>query len=210
MISIWLIRHGESEANAGLPTSDVALIKLTQKGHEQAQKAASAFTRTPSLIVTSPYIRTKQTAQPTIERFTSTTQVEWLVHEFTYLSLDRRDNTTAVERHPMAQAYWERRDPNYVDGVGAESFADMIRRVQDFREKIYRLQEDFTAVFTHETFMRAFLWLMFSNTIEINSEAMGKFQAFIQSLRIPNCGIIKLECRDSDIWLNGVAISHLQ
>ena len=66
MVSIWLIRHGESEANAGLPTSDVALIELTEKGHQQAQKVASAFTQAPSLIVTSPYIRTKQTAQPTI------------------------------------------------------------------------------------------------------------------------------------------------
>ena len=51
MISIWLIRHGESEANAGLPTSDVALIELTKKGHQEAQKVASAFTQVPSLIV---------------------------------------------------------------------------------------------------------------------------------------------------------------
>lgn len=209
MISIWLIRHGESEANAGLPTSDVALIELTEKGQQQAQKAASAFTQAPSLIVTSPYIRTKQTAQPTIERFASTPRTEWLVHEFTYLSLDRRDNTTALERRPMSEAYWERCDPNYVDGVGAESFADMIQRVQDFRQKIYRLEEEFTAIFTHETFMRAFLWLMFSSTVEINSKAMEEFQAFIKSLRIPNCGILKLECRNSDIWLSGVCTSHL-
>ena len=209
MISIWLIRHGESEANAGLPTSDVTLIELTEKGHQQAQKAASAFTQAPSLIVTSPYIRTKQTAQPTIERFASTPQAEWFVHEFTYLSLDRRHNTTALERLPMSEAYWERCDPNYVDGVGAESFADMIQRVQDFRQKIYRLEDEFTAIFTHETFIRAFLWLMFSGTIDISSKAMEEFHAFIKSLRIPNCGILKLECRNSDIWLNGFCTSHL-
>ncbi|MDJ0695132.1 histidine phosphatase family protein [Mastigocoleus sp. MO_188.B34] len=209
MISIWLIRHGESEANAGLPTSDVALINLTEKGHQQAKKAVSAFTQAPSLIVTSPYIRTKQTAQPTVERFTSTPQTEWLVHEFTYLSLDRRHNTTAKERLPMSESYWERCDPNYVDGIGAESFADMIQRVQDFRQKIYRLEEEFTAVFTHETFIRAFLWLMLSNAVEINSKTMEEFQAFIKSLRIPNCGIVKLECRNSEIWLNGVSTSHL-
>ena len=209
MISIWLIRHGESEANAGLPTSDVASIELTEKGHQEAQKVASAFTQAPSLIVTSPYIRTKQTAQPTIERFTSTPRAEWLVHEFTYLSLERRHNTTVVERGPMSEAYWERCDPNYVDGVGAESFADMIQRVQDFRQKIYRLEEEFTAVFTHEIFIRAFLWLMLSNTVEIDSKAMGEFQYFIKSLRISNGGIIKLECRNSDIWLNGVITSHM-
>ena len=132
------------------------------------------------------------------------------MHEFTYLSLDRRDNTTAVERVPMSEAYWEKCDPNYVDGIGAESFADMVQRVQDFRQKIYHLEEEFTAVFTHETFIRGFLWLILSNTVEINSKAMGEFQAFIKSLRIPNGGIIKLECRNSDIWLNGVVISHMQ
>lgn len=33
----FLVRHGESLANAGLPTSDPTTIPLTQRGHEQAE-----------------------------------------------------------------------------------------------------------------------------------------------------------------------------
>lgn len=36
MKTITLVRHGESEANAGLPSSDPALIPLTATGIAQA------------------------------------------------------------------------------------------------------------------------------------------------------------------------------
>src|SRR4051812_43055625 len=63
MTEIWLIRHGESESNAGLPTSDTAKIALTPRGFAQAECIVAAFTRPPSLIVTSPYLRAIQSAQ---------------------------------------------------------------------------------------------------------------------------------------------------
>jgi 2,3-bisphosphoglycerate-dependent phosphoglycerate mutase len=54
MTEIWFIRHGESESNAGLPTFDTAKIELTPRGFAQAKQIVEAFTRPPSLIVTSP------------------------------------------------------------------------------------------------------------------------------------------------------------
>lgn len=65
------IRHGESTGNFGIPCDDLARITLTKKGLRQARKVAEAWTEPPSLIVTSPYLRTQQTAAPTIERFPS-------------------------------------------------------------------------------------------------------------------------------------------
>jgi probable phosphoglycerate mutase len=126
----WLIRHGESESNAGLPTSDTAKIVLTPRGIAQAEYIAAAFTRAPSLIVTSPYLRAQQSAQPTIGRFPQARQEEWPVHEYTYLSLANRHNTTLHGRKPQIDAYWERCDPQYLDGDGAESFCARVERAQ--------------------------------------------------------------------------------
>lgn len=66
---VVLIRHGESEANVGLPTSDPASIPLTEKGRQQAEQIAEKLTITPDLIIVSPYLRARQTAEPTIKHF---------------------------------------------------------------------------------------------------------------------------------------------
>ena len=47
MKKIWLIRHGESIANAGEPTQDHAAIPLSEKGLQQAQELALAIRRLP-------------------------------------------------------------------------------------------------------------------------------------------------------------------
>jgi broad specificity phosphatase PhoE len=209
MATVWLIRHGESEANAGLPTFEPANIKLTERGHQEAKQVALYFTQQPSLIVTSPYIRTKQTAQPTIERFSSTPQIEWLVQEFNYLASEHRVNTTLEQRRPMAETYWKQCDPFYRDGTDGESFAEMMKRVQILREKITLLEDQFVAVFTHGLFMKAFLWMLLTNANELSSTTMKQVRSFMESLPIPNGGIVKLEYQNSDIWLTGMTTSHL-
>src|SRR5688500_12168421 len=98
MTEIWLIRHGESESNAGLPTFDTAEITLTPRGFAQAKHIVEAFSRPPSLIVTSPHLRARQSARPTIERFPQARLEEWPVHEYTYLSLASRHGTTLQGR----------------------------------------------------------------------------------------------------------------
>ena len=63
------VRHGQSTGNAGLPCHDLASIELTELGWSQARQVAGGCKERPSMIVTSPYLRTQQTAAPTIERF---------------------------------------------------------------------------------------------------------------------------------------------
>src|SRR5262245_37165828 len=92
---VWLIRHGESVGNAGLATSEPATIPLTRKGIEQTLRLVDSFRQTPSLIVTSPYIRTQQSAEPTIRRFPMVPREQWEVQEFTYLTPARYKDTTA-------------------------------------------------------------------------------------------------------------------
>jgi len=124
------IRHGQSTGNAGAPCHDLASIELSDLGHEQARDIAGGWTEVPSLIVTSPYLRTRQTAAPTMERFPGVPVEVWPIEEFTYLQPSRWNGTLSAERMPYLERYWAVADPDYCDGEGAESFATLLRRAK--------------------------------------------------------------------------------
>lgn len=58
MPTILLIRHGESQSNAGLASTYPRNVELTQRGHEQARQIR-AFLQTHARIITSPYTRSQ-------------------------------------------------------------------------------------------------------------------------------------------------------
>ena len=204
--NVWLIRHAESIGNAGLVTSRPDTIPLTGKGIEQALYLADSFTQAPALIVTSPYIRTQQSAKPTIRRFPTARQEQWEVQEFTYLSPARYRDTTAADRRPFVDAYWSRCDPHHIDGEGAESFADFIRRVQQAIDGLWSCQSEFVAVFGHGLFLRAMIWRMLFGAHPVNATTMLYFRRLLVATAMPNTAITKVdllanvqEARISDI-----------
>jgi len=71
-VSIWIIRHGQSQSNAGLATMGPHENALSELGDRQSRCIPTAVKQTPDLIVTSPYLRTQLTAQPLIEQFPHT------------------------------------------------------------------------------------------------------------------------------------------
>src|ERR1700721_563148 len=107
------IRHGQSTGNVGTPCHHLSLIGLTVKGGEQARGIGANWIATPNLIVTSPYLRAQQTAQPTIQRFPDAIVEGWPVQEFTYLQPDRWNGTLSVERMPHIERYWTEADPEH-------------------------------------------------------------------------------------------------
>jgi len=202
MLTCWLIRHGESESNAGLPTGDMSLIRLTEKGVEQANRVAQAFNDQPALIVTSRYVRASQTAQPTINRFPCVPVEEWPVQEFTYLSLPQDVLMTVSQRAPLAEDYWARCDPFYIDGPGAESFSDFIgraacflRRLRDYSDDDYSDEGDSDrtiAVFSHGQFIQAVLWLLLSGPINMDPKAFARYRQFIRGVPFDNGAIARI------------------
>jgi broad specificity phosphatase PhoE len=192
MLSCWLIRHGESEANAGLPTTDPERIKLTARGVEQSKRIARAFEEEPTLIVVSPYLRARQTARPTLDRFPHIRREEWAVQEFTYLAAPRDRALTFDQRRPLAQAYWTRCDPFYIDGPGAESFSDLMIRVERFVERLARIGDGAIAVFSHGQFMQAVVWSLLCGTVNICPDSMGHFRQFLEAVPFPNGAFIRL------------------
>ena len=169
------IRHGQSTGNAGVPCHDLAAIELTERGHEQARQVAASWADTPSLIVTSPYTRTRQTAAPTISRFPGVPVEVWPIEEFTYLQPSRWNGTRSAERMPHLERYWREADPDYCDGEGAESFATLLCRCEAALTRLAATPVGSLAyVFGHGQFIQAARAIV----ADADLDARAKMRAF--------------------------------
>jgi len=62
--TFYIVRHGESQANAGKYLGGKKDVKLTEEGEKQASKVAKFFEgKQPDIIFSSPMTRAKQTAK---------------------------------------------------------------------------------------------------------------------------------------------------
>lgn len=203
---VWLIRHSQSQSNAGLPTIATQDNALTAAGQAQAQRIAQQFhsNQPPDLIVVSPYKRSRQTAQPTCNRFPHVPCEEWAVQEFTYLAADRTQNTTRHQRQPWTMAYWDRWEPAFVDGSGAESFIQLIERVWQLYENLHSTSAAFVVIFTHGLFMQAVLWVGLMRPQKIDRAAMQQFRAFANGICIENGSRLCVQLADDRIWWSAI------
>jgi len=210
MSKVWLIRHGESVSNANLPTAHPADSALTARGEEEAHLIPDAIQDPPDLIVVSPYLRARQTAVPTQNKFPNIQVKEWPVHEFTYLHPERYNGTTGSQRGPYALAYWERNDPFENEQGGGESFAELLIRVQNNINRLAENSANFIVVFSHGLFLRAVLWHLITGINEPTKDAMWRYQQFIWGIEMPNCSILKLDFSQNEpISFTGFIIDHL-
>jgi broad specificity phosphatase PhoE len=189
--TISLIRHAESHANIGLKTSKPAEIQLTDKGHQQARELADSIHEVPDIVITSPFIRTLQTAKPLLEKFPQVKHEQWPIYEFTYLSPIRCHNTTMEQRIPWATEYWQQCDPDYCDGDGAESFSHFIERTRDALNKFEQRQEKKIIAFSHMLFISALNWnKQRSISKKIASDDMQNFKQYLFEKSVANCQIV--------------------
>lgn len=189
-------RHGESEANAGLSTHDPMTIGLTARGLAQAKEIASSMPWSPDLIVSSPALRARLTAAPTQTRFPGVRSAVWPIQEFTYLSPRRCANTSIATRRPWVDAYWRQADPHYVDGDGAESFADFIARVRTFGDLLASARISGArrvAVFGHGQFLQAVRCMPIVAGSDTASIDMRAFRALDEGAPIENAELRVLE-----------------
>jgi probable phosphoglycerate mutase len=195
VLRVWLVRHGESESNAGAPTADPGAAPLTTRGHDQAAGVADAMPERPALIVASPYLRAAQTAEPAIARFPDARREEWPVQEFTFLGHLHSTPATGLERRPQVEAYWRRADPDLSIG-GAESFADLLGRARTCLARLSRQPSGPVAVFTHGIFIRAVIWAVLTGSTTADRTDMRAFHRFGESIAVPNCAVVQLRVGD--------------
>jgi probable phosphoglycerate mutase len=208
--TVWMIRHGQSMANAGRESTDPATIPLSPTGERQAAHVARVFDHGPGLILTSPFLRARQTAQATIDRFPSVRIEEWPVQEFTYLGRLHGRPTTGAERRPWVDSYWSSADPSYQDDDRSESFVDVHNRARQFLTRLSRQDAGPVAVFTHGLFTRIVLWTIMTGETTPDSDNMRRFLTFRTAYAIPNCSITELHLHpEQGIRILGAATSHI-
>lgn len=203
---VWLVRHAESAANAGLVTTNPTDTPITELGREQARRFAHRtciLSPRPALIVTSPYLRTKQTAEPFQAAFPDVPREEWPVQEFTYLNIEKNANKTFAQREPDKGAYWDRNDPEYVDGEGAESFIGCFERVFDMFCRLPKAPSP-VVIFTHGHFMRFVLWTFLSPEVTRWRESMSHVHALEQAVPIDNMAVLPLLYEDGNWFAGGL------
>ena len=192
MQTIWLIRHAESKSNAGEATDAPNSIGLSGLGTRQAQRLAERFPAAPDLIVVSKYARTGLTAAPLLERFPDLPMEEWPLHEFTYLAPARYVGTTENDRRLPAQQYWDRCDPNYCDGEGAESFATFMKRVRTWQPMARAAARAVIAVFAHGFVIKAAIWDLLQGSPEVTPEFMRGFYDLHLKFPVKNASVTPL------------------
>lgn len=194
------IRHGQSTGNADIPCDDLSQIALTDLGWQQAGEVAQSWTERPSLIVTSPYLRTQQTATPTTERFPDVSVETWPIQEFTYLEPSRWNGTRSEERMPHIVRYWQKADTAFCDGEGAESFGNLLGRAQGALRRLEVLSpESLVYVFSHGQFIQAIRSLVIDAELS-DREKMRRFWQQGEPPAIGNCQKVELEWNAEQGW----------
>jgi 2,3-bisphosphoglycerate-dependent phosphoglycerate mutase len=193
MRSAWLIRHAESQSNAGEITYSPDSIGLSELGRRHALELAEQFSKAPDLIVVSGFIRTRQTAQPTIDRFPGVPVVEWPIHEFTFLPPAAFGGTTYHQRREPVLAFWERCEGNHCEGEGAESFNEFMLRVRALLQQLREATQPFTAVFAHGYVIKAVIWEILYRGDPAAPEFMLGYRALHECLPVGNGAVLPLQ-----------------
>jgi probable phosphoglycerate mutase len=192
MNEVWFIRHGESMANAGEIAIDRGSTVLTPKGHEQAKAASLRVTKRPDLIVVTPYIRTQLTAQPLRVRYPDVPCETFDLYEYSALSEKNYVGRTSLQRTPQMKAIWERNDPYYNDGPGAESFSDMVGRIMAAVERLRTYKNKFIVVYAHGYIVQATRLLLGKPGLSAK-EIMRLLPYYMEHSPIENCAILRVE-----------------
>lgn len=206
---VVLIRHAESEANAGLVSAAPDSIPLTAKGFEQAKLLAESFSFSPTLIIVSGFLRAKQTADPLIKSLPLAEVENWNVHEFTYLSPLRCGHSTMAERKPLVEEFWRRSEIDYCDGDGAESFEEFIGRIRETIENLRNSKHQSILIISHGQFIRGLIWLLLTERKDFDSAAMKEFYNFLEGFPFPNTGYIKIKLNENENYISNINTKHL-
>ncbi|MDJ0753629.1 MAG: phosphoglycerate mutase family protein [Ardenticatenaceae bacterium] len=205
-----LVRHGQSEDNAGMASRGLGLAHLTEKGREQAQQTADQWEKTPDLIVVSPYVRAQQTAEPTIARFPRARVVTWPIEEFRQLGEEAYRGRDMTYRQGRYRHHWDTNDPDHVDGPGAESIRTFTGRLDHLDEQLANTDYQLAYIFGHGFFLRSFLLRHIWGSTRPMVEDLPHFRDSVTKWHFPNCGLVAGQVpAGGQMLLGRVSVAHL-
>ena len=149
---LWLVRHGQSQGNvardlaheAGHSIIDLDLrdvdVPLSDLGHEQAEAAGRWFaelpdSEKPEVLLSSPYIRAKQTAEAIctaggLAGGAKPTVIDERLREREFGVFDGLTTRGIREQYPQEAAHRAKMGKFYHRAPGGESWADVILRLR--------------------------------------------------------------------------------
>jgi broad specificity phosphatase PhoE len=158
---LWIVRHGESAGNlarsaamsAQQPVIDIALrdpdVPLSELGHHQAEALGDWFARMPpgerpNVVLTSTYVRARQTAETICRRGgvnpddELTFVVDERLREKEFGVLDRLTRWGIEAKYPEQAEFRRRLGKFYHRPPGGESWCDVILRLRSVIDTLTR------------------------------------------------------------------------
>lgn len=198
MKKFYLIRHAQSESNAGLAVKPNHLIALTALGERQAAALSDWLCRhvpTPNQVFVSSYVRTRQTAKPYLDKIGQTAVQIDALREFNYLDYEHIKTLNFTQIVAMADEFWVRADKSYTDSPATDSFADLVKRVKAVRDEFERLPTGEYVVFTHGMWLGMLMWQLvhgYQGGGCARVFDVCQFRKFELSVRPKNCEVFML------------------
>lgn len=192
MTTIYLIRHGQSAVNAGMPITKTD-SDLTEKGIQQAKNVAKQLGHIPfDAVFSSDYIRARRTAEIIATERNLAVKTTELIRERSLGKawIENREKVRAEMREALKQLN-EQEKMKYKHTPDMESAEEAVSRLITFlREAALAYQDKTIAVVAHGNLMRSFLihvgWATFDE-LPVNS--------------VENTGYMVLECDGTDFFV---------
>lgn len=196
MKRIYLIRHGQSEANLRrvVPGFDT---ELTELGWKQAIKVAERLENLNiDALIASDFIRAQQTATPASEALGLPILVDANFGEMMEPSkyYGTGDDGAEVWDYRIKLRTNSLIDPAWQED-GGETMAGLFRRMQAAKQLLETHEHDNIAIFSHGFFLHCFVGFMLLK----NEQPTEEWLEIIDTLRISNVGITMFTYTD-DTW----------
>jgi alpha-ribazole phosphatase len=189
--TILLVRHGQSQANAGGVTLENSLVPLTKLGELQAQALAPLLPSTAAGIWSSPFRRALDTATPYCERIAQPAARHDDLREFEVIDTLQMRGSAFTERNAAVVRFWETAEPDHRMGPTAETFREFHERIARVRTHWLPNLADGTVIFGHGMWMALLFWQMWG--FERNDHAaMIRFRRFQLGFPMPNAALYGL------------------
>ena len=199
---MWLVRHGQSAGNvardsaeaAGHARIDIATrdvdTPLSDLGRQQAQALARWFrslpaAEQPTSVLTSPYLRSLETAQITVAAMSGDVRVvpDERLREKEFGILDRMTSHGIRATYPSLSDQRQHVGKFYFRPPGGESWCDVILRLRSMLDTIVRdYRGERVVIVGHQVVVNCFRYLL-----ERLNEA--EILSIDRAADVPNCGV---------------------
>jgi alpha-ribazole phosphatase len=189
--TIYIVRHGQSQANVGGITLENPLVPLTGLGEQQAQALAPLLPASTVAIWSSPFKRALDTAAPYCARMDRSPQTLDDLREFETIDTLQMRGTSSAEREAVVARYWLTSDPDLRSGPAAETFREFHARVARVRSEFLPSLPDGTLIFGHGMWMALLFWQIWGFA-QVDHIGMTLFRRFQLGFPTPNTVVYAL------------------